>query len=328
MCVFGGLIWSASDMMLPSPSFESVAPFGRLALIVLLVPLVLMLYLFVLKIVCGDTNPDPQHIFHPRLLKVMFGLLIQALCIGGVVFAFTVLQPIIRNERKLVLVPGSAQPDASGPWRILALFLAMGVSVAFDLMGILLYASLVFSEIPREWGGGAKPVVELFLTERLPVFADRKDIPSSPDGKRIGPVICILETDRILIIASLNHPDSTKQDHETIAVDRKGRDCGSLRRDLLAFVKFFIALSRFTKPDIVASPQRPKADRGAKNSSNPPSESRVSAMGGWLRQARRNFCAQPVQSVQCAQKRLCRCEATIRLFRRKACDTGCFSPIY
>jgi len=66
-----------------------------------------------------------------------------------------------------------------------------------------------------------KPIVEVFLTERLPVFVGRKDIPSTTDGKRIGPVICIQETDQTLTIVPLNHPDRRDQLGETIAIDRK-----------------------------------------------------------------------------------------------------------
>jgi hypothetical protein len=59
--------------------------------------------------------------------------------------------------------------------------------------------------------------------------ADRKDIPSTTDGKRIGPVICILETERVLIIASLNFPywaskgreSWSNKSGETFAIDRK-----------------------------------------------------------------------------------------------------------
>jgi hypothetical protein len=37
------------------------------------------------------------------------------------------------------------------------------------------------------WGGGVKPVVELFLTDKLPVFADRRDIPSTHRWKEDRP---------------------------------------------------------------------------------------------------------------------------------------------
>jgi hypothetical protein len=89
------------------------------------------------------------------------------------------------------------------------------------LMGLIIYTVVVFPQIPREWGGGQKPFVQLFLTERLQAVAEDKDIPSTKDGKTIGPVVCVLETDHAIIIASLNQAQPHNGNYKTIAVDRK-----------------------------------------------------------------------------------------------------------
>ena len=39
-------------------------------------------------------------------------------------------------------------------------------------MCLFIYAHGAFPNIPREWGGGEKPVIDLFLTERLAVFVN------------------------------------------------------------------------------------------------------------------------------------------------------------
>lgn len=181
-------------------------------------------------IVCGVT--DRNDVFQLWFLNLVIGLLIQGVLIcwagwnlwAGWIWAGWNLgsgkRPIGR-EGKSIPIPLSPPPDAPESSRILGLFFAIASSVSLGLLGIVFYTVFVFSQIPREWGGGVKPVVELFLTEKLAVFNDRKDIPSTTDGKRIGPVICILDTDRMLIVASLNHPYFSHKHRETIAVDRR-----------------------------------------------------------------------------------------------------------
>jgi len=157
----------------------------------------------------------------PWFLNLVTGLVMQA---GVILFLRWPLQDtsvLIWGGGKSIVVPVSPPPEVPGSRRILALLAVIGGSASLGLMGLVFYTTLVFPQIPREWGGGANPVVEVFLTEKLPVFADRKDVPSTTDGRRIGPVICILETDRTLIVAPLKYPPRTTQHHGTIAVDRK-----------------------------------------------------------------------------------------------------------
>ncbi len=217
--------WLVLDVTWPSALFK---PFGRAAgllALVVVVPSVLAFYILVLGVVSGGGLKD---MFHPWFLNLVMGLVVQSLLIMVTVRVLFLLRALIRGERKsaerrvsILLFPFPPSPDAPESSRILALFLAIGTSIAFGLVGFFVYTLFVFSQIPREWGGGTKQVVELFLTEKLPVFADRKDIPLTTDGKRIGPVICILETERVLIIASLNYPYWSEKDAKTFAVDRK-----------------------------------------------------------------------------------------------------------
>ena len=218
------IIWLVLDVTRPSAHFRPFGWTARLLSLVVVVPSVLAFYILVLRIVSGGGLKD---MFRHWFLNLVMGLVTQALLIFVIVWFLFLLRPIIRGERKsagrpvsILWLPASP-PDAPGSSRIMAVFVAIGTSVAFGLLGLIIYTVFVFSQIPREWGGGTKQVVELFLTEKLPVFADRNDIPLTTDGKRIGPVICILETERVLIIASLNYPYWSEKDARTFAVDRK-----------------------------------------------------------------------------------------------------------
>ncbi len=210
------MIWSVYDVTQPGAPFQATGWAARLAVVVSVVPLVLVLYILVLKIVCHD---DIDLVLSPWFLKLVMGLLIQAFLISAIVGLFILFKPVIKGEGQFMLSPEEPLPEKIGSSRMLVLVVVMAASVGFGLLGLFSYTALVFPEIPREWGGGAKPVVELFLREKLPVFADREDIPSTLDGKRIGPVICVLETDRVLVVAPLNTL-YTQIHHETVALDR------------------------------------------------------------------------------------------------------------
>jgi hypothetical protein len=214
-------VWFVPEVMRPIPSsryFEAKV-WASLLSVSLGVLIVLSLYILVLMIVCGVR--EPNDIFHPWFLNLVIGLLMQAIPILLEGWNLKNVKSLIIGKSKSILVPAPPLRETSESTRILALYGAIGTSVAFALLGLFAYTRLVFPRIPREWGGGGKPVVELFLTEKLPVFANVKDIPSTADGRRIGPVICILETDRIVVIASLNLPNQPNKDREAIAVDRK-----------------------------------------------------------------------------------------------------------
>jgi hypothetical protein len=222
-------IWFVRDRMRPiarSQYFEATGRAALFSVVVTALFFVLPLYVLMLMVVCGGGLND---IFQPWFLNLVMDLVIQASLAFAIVWAFVLFKPLMRGEHRLVLVSASVRPEMAQSARILALFLAIGSSVSLGLAGLFLYTQFVYSQIPREWGGSRKPVVELYLTEKLPVFADRKDIPSTIDGKRVGPVICILETERVLVVASLDYPylsnrrgDSwSNKGGETFAIYRK-----------------------------------------------------------------------------------------------------------
>jgi hypothetical protein len=195
---------------------RNASSWAAFLVVVMVVFVALAFYLLVLMIVCGDIDLD--NLFHPWFLKLVMGLAIQA---GLILLLKVVSSVLIKGQGKSILVAVSPPPEEYESWRMLALLLAMGASVSVGLLGLLLYTTFVFPQIPREWGGGDKAVVDLFLTDKLPVFTSRKDIFPTTDGRRIGPVLCILETDRMLIIAPLNYSQRTNNHRETIAIDRK-----------------------------------------------------------------------------------------------------------
>jgi hypothetical protein len=175
-------------------------------------------YLVMLAIVCGVT--DPLTVFDPWFLKLVISLLVQG---AGIVYSAWILNsqaiPVLWGDQRLVLAPHeSSDPHPSVE---MAIYLAMGTPIITGLVCLVIYTTIVFPQIPREWGGGMKPVVELFLTEKVPIFSDHKGIASTMDGRRVGPVICILETDRMVVVAPLSHSKELSEQFETIAIDRK-----------------------------------------------------------------------------------------------------------
>jgi hypothetical protein len=216
-------IWFVRDRLRPIARYPYFAATGgrtALLFVALVDPAISALYVLSLMIVCGHAD-DFRFAFSPKFINLVLGLLLQSVLIIFAAWIFINLLPTMTGKRKSILVSVSALPEQSRYARILAFFIVTSASIGFGLIGLIVYSSVVFSQIPREWGGDMKPIVEVFLTERLPVFVGNKDIPLTIDGKRIGPVICIQETDRTLMIVSLNHPDRRDQLSETIAIDRK-----------------------------------------------------------------------------------------------------------
>ncbi len=80
------------------------------------------------------------------------------------------------------------------PWKLSAF--QLGFQLISVLAGLMLYASLTFPYIARDWGGGAKPIVTLFLKENPP-----RGVPGTrSDAMTIGPVPCIQETEQAVVI--------------------------------------------------------------------------------------------------------------------------------
>ena len=90
------------------------------------------------------------------------------------------------------------------PWKLSGFSLSLAV-ISF-LAGIVWYTFFAFPYISRDWGGGAKPLVTLFLKEKPPT-----GIPFTANGMTIGPVRCIQETEQSVIVGfdpsgGLAHP--------------------------------------------------------------------------------------------------------------------------
>lgn len=71
---------------------------------------------------------------------------------------------------------------------------------------IALYSGLAYPHFPRVFGGGKKPLIEFVLGEATKLAWKELGLPVSGDGKKIGPVILLLETDSMFIVATPGKP--------------------------------------------------------------------------------------------------------------------------
>jgi hypothetical protein len=75
------------------------------------------------------------------------------------------------------------------------------ISAVFWFLAVLgLYTTIVFAFIPKGFGGGQKATVQLLLTETGPHSWAPYSVAVSQDGRRIGPVLLLLETPNMLVV--------------------------------------------------------------------------------------------------------------------------------
>jgi hypothetical protein len=103
-----------------------------------------------------------------------------------------------------------AKPILSGPMRWYDLWSIMERSILL-LAAIVAFSVFVYPQIPRAFGGGARPTIKLLLSEKYP-FGDSIDLPLSDDGKTIGPVLLLRQTENILIVTKIPQPTNWLQD--------------------------------------------------------------------------------------------------------------------
>jgi len=68
------------------------------------------------------------------------------------------------------------------------------------LMTLTIYSVLAFPNLPRPFGGGRKPIVTLFLARAFPGARALGEIPISADGMTVGPALCVLDTQKEILI--------------------------------------------------------------------------------------------------------------------------------
>jgi hypothetical protein len=177
--------------------------------------------------------------------SVVFGVLANAIVLGIIVLAL-----MRQSVRRSFL----ASTGLAGLFSL--------ECVVLTLLGLFLYVRYAFPNIPREFGGGEKPLVELFLSEKLAVFDNVADLPVSADGKKVGPVYCVVETDKTLVITSKSNPQLISQ--EAIAIDKSLLTAVVYKAVPRRRPKLLAALSRLRKkrvferiPDLALRFQRP-----------------------------------------------------------------------
>jgi len=66
----------------------------------------------------------------------------------------------------------------------------------------VVYSLFVFPYLPKELGGGYRPLVQLVLSDSSNIPWNSESIKASADGKMIGPVRLIFENQSEVIVAS------------------------------------------------------------------------------------------------------------------------------
>jgi hypothetical protein len=87
-----------------------------------------------------------------------------------------------------------------------------------------LYAALVYPDIPRELGGGRRPIVELVLADATAIDWKAAGVPFSAATKTAGPVTLLLDTPGSVVVTRPEtwHERQPFQTHaRAIALDRK-----------------------------------------------------------------------------------------------------------
>ena len=98
--------------------------------------------------------------------------------------------------------------------------------VLFVLVGIILYAQAVFPRFPREFGGGQREIVRLFLFEHPTASWKELGLPMSGDSKTVGPVVLLLETETMLYLKNPDELDrpvllSGGRSSTTVGIDKR-----------------------------------------------------------------------------------------------------------
>ncbi len=89
-----------------------------------------------------------------------------------------------------------------------------------------IYATMLFPQMPRYFGGGKKPVVWLMLSDSHQLEGIGIDLPRSKDGRSLGPVKLLLETESLFVVRT-NEPLTIwpccvdLKANPTVGVDRK-----------------------------------------------------------------------------------------------------------
>lgn len=91
---------------------------------------------------------------------------------------------------------------------------------------IYLYAGFAYPHFPRVFGGGKKPLIDFLPGEPTKLAWKELGLPVSGDGKKIGPVILLLETDSMFIVATPGEPQlgvwsSFERRFPAVGIDKK-----------------------------------------------------------------------------------------------------------
>lgn len=73
-------------------------------------------------------------------------------------------------------------------------------AVTLSLVALGLYAAVIYPDLPREYGGGRRPTVEIVLSELPPIDWKSAGVGFRPEEKTIGPVMVLLDTPGSLIV--------------------------------------------------------------------------------------------------------------------------------
>jgi hypothetical protein len=88
------------------------------------------------------------------------------------------------------------------------------------LLFLAMYAGIVYPNVPKEFGGGRKPVIYVFLTEMPPVHWSALGYPTVASSRMVGPVSLIQETTGQIVVAPVE-PKFGEWKFGSIGVDKR-----------------------------------------------------------------------------------------------------------
>lgn len=128
------------------------------------------------------------------------GRLSYAGLLPSVLLGFIFVYPVLLRVQDIFALP-TAEHLSDRLWQMITLISPL--TLLYFTLGFLatltLYATVAFPQLPRHFGGGRPPAVELVLTEMPDLPWSDLGVLADSERKHVGPVLLLLETDEDMI---------------------------------------------------------------------------------------------------------------------------------